>query len=185
MENIKIYPLTSWRWADFETLFESNGNCSNCWCTWWLLANKEFNTLGKDGRKETMRTVVHEGNEPGLIAYVDDLPAGWVALAPRESYIRLKTSRKLAAVDPLPVWVVSCFFIHRKYRRQQMMKDLIEAACQYARSKNAKWIEAFPIRLRGKTGSAELYTGVESVFIEQGFKVVIEREGRLIVRKML
>ncbi len=185
MDKLKIFPLTSWRWGDFESLFESNSNCSSCWCTWWLLANKEFNRLGKDGRKESMRTLVHSGFEPGILAYVDDIPAGWVALAPREAYIRLKTSRKLAAVDDLPVWVISCFFVHRKFRKMGLMQALIEAACQYARTKNAKWIEAFPIKVGEKIGNSEIYTGVESVFLNNGFKLLIEREGRSIVRKSL
>ena len=35
---------------------------------------------GKEGHKELMRTLVQSGVEPGLIAYADGVPAGWVAL---------------------------------------------------------------------------------------------------------
>jgi GNAT superfamily N-acetyltransferase len=31
-------------------------------------------------------------------------------------------------VDDLPVWSISCFFVHRDYRRQGVMTQLIAAA---------------------------------------------------------
>src|SRR5512140_430265 len=100
--------------------------------------NKEFNTSRKEGHKELMRTLVHSGVEPGIIAYADGIPAGWVALAPRENYKRLATSKHLGPVDDQAVWVVSCFYINRDYRRQGMMEKLITAAIDYAQKKGVK-----------------------------------------------
>ncbi len=179
----KIVPLSADRWNDFERLFGPNGSCGGCWCTWWLLTHKEFNQLGDAGRKETMRTIVQQGKEPGLLAYVDGVPAGWVALAPRTNYVRLNTSRKLAAVDDQPVWVISCFVVHRSYRKQGLTDKLISAACEYARQKGATLIEAFPIKAEPKSSPVSIFTGVESTFLRQGFKVAVEREGRSILRK--
>jgi len=129
-----------------------------------------------------MRDLVDEGVEPGLIAYADGVPAGWVALAPRERYKRLATSKQLGAVDDKPVWVIPCFFIHRDFRRQGMMTRLLTAAIAYARSKGVETLEAFPLDVEGKMSSIQMYTGKSSVFYELGFKEVVRRDYRPIVR---
>ena len=181
----EFHPLSPERWDDFELLFGPNGACSGCWCAWFLMTNKEFNQARKEGHKMAMRTLVQSGEEPGLIAYADGVPAGWVALAPRERYKRLATSKHLGAVDDQPVWVVSCFFIHRNYRRLGMMEKLLQAAIDYARTKKVKILEAFPLEVEGKINSTSLYTGKSSVFHKLGFEQVALRETRPILRKML
>lgn len=178
-------PLTPERWGDFELLFGPNGACWGCWCAWFLMTNKEFTAAGKEGHKAAMRTLVQSGMEPGLIAYADGVPAGWVALAPRESYKRLATSRNLGAVDDEPVWVVSCFFIHRNYRRLGMMEKLLAAAIDFSRSKQVKLLEAFPLDVEGKINSISLFTGKSSVFLKAGFEQVALRGTRPILRKKL
>src|SRR5512133_1188947 len=106
MPNTEILPLTPERWADFEALFNTNANCSGCWCMWWRVPNKEFNSLDKDGLKKAMRTIVHRGVEAGLLAYIDGTPAGWVTVAPRADFVRLSSSRMLAPVDEQSVWSI-------------------------------------------------------------------------------
>lgn len=181
----EFHPLTPERWDDFEFLFGPNGACYGCWCAWFLMTNKEFTAAGKEGHKAAMRTLVQSGVEPGLIAYADGVPAGWVALAPRENYKRLATSRHLRAVDDQPVWVVSCFFIHRNYRRLGLMEKLLSAAIDYARAKKVKILEGFPLEVEGKINSMSLFTGKSSVFYAAGFEQVALREHRPILRKRL
>jgi len=181
----EVFPLTPNRWQDFETLFGPNVGCAGCWCTWWLLTNKEFSSINGVERKETLRTLVQQGKEPGLLAYLNGIPAGWVAVAPRTDYLRLNNSKKFAEVDDQPVWLISCFFINRKYRKQGLMEKLTAAACEFARSKGVPLIEAFPKRAAAKASPLSIYTGVDSVFLRQGFVVVAEREDRPIMRKTL
>ena len=181
----EYHPLMPDRWADFEQLFGPNGACAGCWCAWFLMNNKEFNTSHKEGHKELMRTLVHSGVEPGIIAYADGIPAGWVALAPRENYKRLATSKHLGPVDDQSVWVISCFFIHREYRHQGLMEKLITAATEYAKEKSVKILEAFPIDAKEKISPLSLFTGKADVFYKLGFEQVALREYRPILRKTL
>lgn len=181
----EFHPLTPERWDDFELLFGPNGACWGCWCAWFLMTNKEFTQSRKEGHKEAMRTLVQSGVEPGLIAYADGVPAGWVALAPRDSYKRLAKSKHLGPVDDQPVWVVSCFFIHRNYRQLGLMEKLLQAAIDYARSKKVKILEAFPLNVEDKINSVSLFTGKSSVFQKLGFEQVALREYRPILRKTL
>jgi GNAT superfamily N-acetyltransferase len=147
--------------------------------------NKEFTTSHKEGHKELMRTLVQSGVEPGIIAYADGKPAGWVALAPRENYKRLSTSKLLSAVDEQPVWVISCFYIYRDYRHQGLMEKLLVAAEEYARGKGIKILEAFPIDVKQKISPISMYTGKSEAFYRQGYELVAQREWRPILRKFL
>lgn len=182
VEKWEYYPLTPERWGDFETLFGPNGAYAGCWCAWFLMTHREYNEAGKEGHRELMRTLVHSDIEPGLIAYADGVPAGWIALAPRERYKRLATSKQLGAVDDKPVWVIPCFFIHRDYRRQGLMEKLLNAAVEYARNRGVQTLEAFPLDVEGKMSSTQMFTGKSSVFYKLGFKEVARRNSRSILR---
>ena len=182
VENWEFQPLTPEHWTDFETLFGPNGACAGCWCAWFLMTNREFKESKKEGHKQLLRDLVEGGVEPGIIAYADGVPAGWVALAPRERYKRLATSDHLGPVDDQPVWVMPCFFIHRDYRRQGLMGKLLSAAIAYARSKGVKTLEAFPLDVEEKINSMSLFSGKSAVFYESGFKEVARRDYRPILR---
>lgn len=182
VEEWEYFPLTPQRWVDFETLFGPNGACAGCWCAWFLMTHREYNEAGKEGHKDLMRTLVHSGIEPGIIAYADGVPAGWIAFAPRERYKRLATSKQLGAVDDKPVWVIPCFFVHRDYRRHGLMEKLLNAAVEYARSRGVQTLEAFPLDVEGKMSSIQMFTGKSSVFYKLGFKDVARREKRPILR---
>lgn len=185
VEKWEFHPLTPERWQDFEQVFGPNGACAGCWCAWFLMTNKEFKESGKEGHKTLLRTIVQSGVEPGIIAYADGIPAGWVAMAPRERYKRLATSKLLGAVDEQPVWVISCFYIYRDYRHQGLMEKLISTAEDFARKKGAKILEAFPIDVKEKMSPISIYTGIVDVFYRRGFERVAQREWRPILRKTL
>jgi len=185
VEKWEYHALTPDRWDDFEQLFGPNGACAGCWCAWFLMNNKEFTTARKEGHKELMRTLVQSGVEPGIIAYADGKPAGWVALAPRENYKRLATSKLLGAVDDQPVWVISCFYIYRDYRHQGLMEKLITAAVEYAKGRGVKILEAFPVDAKEKISYLSLFTGKADVFYRLGFEQAALRESRPILRKYL
>ncbi len=186
IKEIKILPLTPERWVDLETLFGPSGACMGCWCMWWRVRNKEFNLLGREGLKNGLRTLVHQGVEAGLIAYVDGIPAGWVTIAPRAEYVRLETSRLLAPVDDQPVWSMPCFFVHKSYRGKGLMRVLIQGAVDYARTHGAKIIEVYPFESQGQTSTMNIYTGVVSAFRDLGFVEVERRKSnRPIMRKDL
>jgi GNAT superfamily N-acetyltransferase len=172
---ITYFPLTPERWADFERLFGPNGACGGCWCTWWRLSQAEFTKKTWDEKKNAFRTIVQSGKEPGILAYVDGLPVGWAALAPRNEYPRLDRSRVLARVDDQPVWSISCFFIDKHYRRLGLTRGLITAAVEYARAHGAAIVEAYPIEPNESSDSGSLFRGVAATFVEAGFVEVARR----------
>lgn len=181
---IRLEAATPDRWKDVERLAGERGFTSGCWCMWWRVTSQEFSERHGDGLREDLKTLVAQGDEPGLVAYSGDVPIGWVALAPRDAYPRLNRSPKLKPVDDQPVWSISCFYIDRHYRRQGVAGKLLQAAVDYARAHGAQAVEAYPIDTSTRTSraGAELYTGTLPMFEQAGFREVARRGGRPIVR---
>lgn len=113
------------------------------------------------------------GPPPGLLAYVQGQPVGWVALAPRTAYTRLVASRTLVGPDARPVWSITCLFVARTHRRLGLSVALIEAAAAYARACGAARIEAYPVDAgQGRLPDAFAYTGLRTAYVRAGFSEV-------------
>ncbi len=188
MNNLEFQPLTPERWEDFERLFGPRGACAGCWCMYWKLPRKEFNAGQGEGNRLAQKAILASGRTPGLLAYVDDIPAGWCALEPRENYPGLARSRILALVDETPVWSVTCFFVDRRYRRQGLTVALLRAVVDYVKEQGGKVVEGYPVEPRPgqKTSPVFIYTGMASAFRQAGFVEVARRsETRPIMRYYL
>jgi GNAT superfamily N-acetyltransferase len=183
---LEVHPVTPDRWDDLVALAGERGFSSGCWCMWWRVTSKEFEERHGAGLRQDLQDLVAAGPEPGVLAYVDGEPAGWVAVAPREEYPRLDRSPKLRRVDDQPVWSITCFTIGRRQRRQGVAAALLDAAVDFARQRGAEVVEAYPIDTAGeKRSSADLYTGTLAMFERAGFEEVARRSGRPIVRRAL
>lgn len=142
---------------------------------WWRLTRAEWNRgKGEDNRK-TFRKLVRTGTETGVLAYADGEPVGWCAIAPREQYPRLSSSRILKLVNDQPVWSVTCFFIARGFRHQGLSTKLLKAAVDFARARGAKIVEGYPHETKKTTADVFVYTGLVSAFRQAGFKQVARR----------
>jgi GNAT superfamily N-acetyltransferase len=178
-------PLTPDRWKDLNHLFGERGAYSGCWCMFWRTSRAAFARQGNRGNRAAFKRIVEAGTPTGVIAYVDDVPAGWVSIAPRETYASLERSPKLRRVDDQPVWSIVCFFVERSFRDQGLMPALIEAAVAYAADQGAQLVEAYPTDPElDRRSPAEAYMGVLPSFIKAGFKEVARPSpGRVIVRR--
>ena len=173
--NLMIRPLTPSRWRDFERLFGKNGACAGCWCMWWRLATVKWRAQKGKGNRKAMRSLISDGQTPGLLAYADGQPVGWCAVAPRASYVRLASSRVLKPVDDQPVWSVSCFFVARGYRRRGVTAQLLEAAAEFAQRHGACLLEGYPVEPKREQPDVFVFTGLASTFRKTGFKEVARR----------
>lgn len=150
---------------------------------YWRAPNQAaYNHQSGAERRQAMQTLIEAGTIPGLLAYADDLPAGWVSMGPRPDFRRLYrsvTSRPLEdepADDPT-IWAVVCFFIGRKFRRQGLSLPLLQAAVEYARQHGARLIEGYPIVPASEEASSpELYHGLPGLFEQAGFQFVNARK---------
>lgn len=173
-ESITFKPLTPEYWDDFEKLFGKNGADGGCWCMYFRVKSKEFEKKRGNGNKNDMKVLVEKNSKPGILAYVDDIPAGWISLAPRDEFTRINRSPILKKIDDKPVWSIVCFFIDQNYRKQGLSEKLLEYAIQYAKKRGAAIIEAYPRDETTKPDSY-MYVGVFSTFKKFGFEEVIRR----------
>lgn len=176
VDQLEIHPLAPERWDDLADLFGKSGADGGCWCMWWRIPGKDWSESAKDEHREALRGLVCSGTAHGLLAYHEGKAVGWCSLGPRSDFARLDTSRYWQAVDDAEVWSVVCFFIRRKYRRQQVATRLLGEAIGYARQKGAKILEAYA----RDTGDQEvndtfLYTGKYDTYIRAGFVEVARR----------
>jgi GNAT superfamily N-acetyltransferase len=181
-----FHPLTLERWKDFEKLFGTNGACAGCWCMYWFMNKKEYDEKRKNGKtKKEMKKMVKEETVPGIIAYENENPVGWIAIQPREKYTKLANSKILAPVDDKSVWSIVCFFVHKNFRKMGVSTELIKNAYNFASSKGGTIVEAYPTETKtNNSAPVFIYTGTASAFKKAGFKEVARRsETRPIMRK--
>jgi len=174
--NITYKELALDTWLDFVTLFGEKGACGGCWCMYWRLRNKDFENRKGAGNKRAMKKLAKNGRQIGLIMYVDNVPAGWCSVAPREDFIRMETSRILKPVDDKPVWSIVCFFIHKDYRKQGFSVDLLKEVTGYCKKRGAEIVEGYPVEPKqGDMPPAFAWTGIAAAFRKAGFREVARR----------
>lgn len=185
MDTIEILPLIKERWGDFELLFGPRGACAGCWCVYWKLSRREFTAGQGERNRNAQKEIVYKGIVPGLLAYVDGIPVGWIAVEPRGNYPTLENSGILKSPDEIPVWSVTCFFVDKKFRNLGLTIELLNAAISHVRKNGGKVVEGYPIDPKeGKRPSPLfVYTGLVSAFRKSGFIEVCRRsETRPIMR---
>jgi GNAT superfamily N-acetyltransferase len=191
---LEIHPVTADRWEELAAFFGPSGAFAHCWCTWWRQTAAEFSHgVERKGapNRALMHSLVEAGSEPGLLAYRDGQPVGWVSVAPRPQYGRIIRSRR---IGPAPeeaaderIWSVVCFWIPRQERGKGVANELLKAAVDHARARGAAALEAYPVDTAGgRHPSANLFTGTLTMFRRAGFEEVDRPRGaQLAVRRTL
>jgi GNAT superfamily N-acetyltransferase len=180
MSQLEILPLTPARLPDLAMLFRQGGDPKWCWCASFRMRSAEFRKsspeLNRRVLEEAVTKTAEEGRAPGLIAYRESDPIGWVSLGPREDFERLRHSRLLASVDDEQVWSIVCFVVSRRARGAGVTTALLDAAVEYARSHGAARLEGYPVETEGnRIPSANVYMGTSTMFERAGFEVVERR----------
>ena len=174
---VTVVPATPDRWDDMVTLFEGPGDPGRCWCQWFF-RGASADRVDAEPNRAALRAQVDAG-PPGVVGYVDGVPAGWCAVAPRPGYTRLTRSPLLRDLpgppaDDAAVWAVTCFVVRRPFRRVGLSSALLAGAVDLSREGGAAVVEGYPVdpAVRRPAGAAELYHGVLSAFERAGFTEV-------------
>jgi GNAT superfamily N-acetyltransferase len=181
----EIHPVTPERWRDMVDLFERRGPrgghrntpAYGCWCMWWRDRSLGHGTP----KKRAMSALVRAGREPGLLAYDDGEPVGWISVAPREEFeVLLRSPQYRPRDDDEDVWAIVCITVDRPVQRQGVAADLVEAACAHAFRRGASSVEAYPHVSNGSDymGSVPLYERAGFVRVRDANKRAIYRRFR-------
>jgi len=187
INKVKLQPLTEDNWNLFEELMGEKGGCGGCWCMLFRLSSKEFVTNKYEGHKNLMHKIVIGGRPTGMLAIYQKKAVGWMALAPREDYIKIEKSRTLKRIDDKPVWSITCFFVKKEFSKMGLSQKMIQAVIEYAAKNNIKMLEAYPvIPYAEKIPPPFLWVGVLSAFTSNGFTIVQQNgKSKTIVRRLI
>jgi GNAT superfamily N-acetyltransferase len=185
---LEVLPLTPDTWPDLEAVFGGRG-CAvarQCWCMAYRRTGAFQPPAGmkrSDANRAELRSLVDGGRTPGLIAYREGLPVGWISLAPREEFARLEKSPVMRPVDDQPVWSIVCFVVPGEHRGQGVAHALLQGAIAYARASGATLLEAYPVDREGRASDDAMWFGPMSLYERAGFQEVARRKpGRPVVR---
>jgi ribosomal protein S18 acetylase RimI-like enzyme len=179
----EIHPVTPDRWPDMVELFERRGPrgghrnapAYGCWCMYWRDRSLEHGTP----KKRAMGALVRRGREPGLLAYDDGFPVGWISIAPREDYAAiLQSPQYRPQVDEDGVWSIVCITIDKEARQRGVAGELVDAAVEHAFSRGAGAVEAYPHVSDGRD-----YMGSVPLYERAGFARVRGANKRAIYRR--
>jgi len=185
---LTIRPLTPARWRDLEAVFGARG-CSvarSCWCMAYRRTGSWSPPAGVRrgaANRAELKALVDAGRPPGLIGYRGRIPIGWVSLAPREEFLKLRRSPVMKPVDDKPVWSIICFVVPSEHRGRGVARALLRGAIAYARSHGATLVEAYPVDKPGRSSDVAVWVGAKSMYDRAGFKEVARRKpARPVVR---
>jgi GNAT superfamily N-acetyltransferase len=172
---LTVRSLTPDLWPALEDLFGRSGACNGCWCMYWRLG-PAYHKRPRQLNRSDFHALVKRGPPPGLLAFDSEQAVGWCQLTPRSVLPYLERAHLTQAVDDTPVWAISCFFVHRGYRKQGVSEALIAAAVRAAKRAKAPALEAYPIDTQQPGATLNVYTGIASAFARAGFKTILRRK---------
>jgi GNAT superfamily N-acetyltransferase len=171
---IRTTPATPERWDDVVDAFGRRGDDPGwCWCQRFL--ERADSSAEVDNRAALHREITTSPVAPGIVAYVDGIPAGWTRVMPRHDIPGIARNRALQRIlDDVPtVWWITCFAVNPKHRSIGVATELLRAAVEYAKDHGATAVEGHPVdtealRAQRVSGSA-LFTGTMRTFTAAGF----------------
>ena len=195
VKDVRIVPANTVSWEDLQEVFGAN-DAGACQCQrfkvvgWiWRDSTQDERTAGL--RAQTACDNPGAADTSGLVAYVEDEPAGWVAVEPRTAYPKLRTSRipwtgRAEDKNDDGVWAVTCFVVRKGFRGRGLTYHLAAATVPFARDRGARALEAYPmITQPGKEITwGELHVGARQVFEEAGFRQINHPTPRRVVMRV-
>jgi GNAT superfamily N-acetyltransferase len=166
---LDIHPVTPERWSDLVEFFTRSGPrgghrnspASGCWCMYWRQRSNGNMALNR----RRMNAIVRAGREPGMLAYDDGVPIGWISIAPREEFPVLLRSPQYRPRDTDEgVWSIVCFTIDRYARRRGVAVALFDRAVEHAFAPAATAVEAYP-----HVANDDDYMGCVPLYEQAGF----------------
>lgn len=160
------------RWDGFyEVVGVKKPGGRGCWCM-----SYRDSRVPAEAREAYMRGECESEPGPGVLAYVDGVPAGWCSVAPKSSYRRLLNSRTIPVIDDRDPWVAVCFVVRPPFRRQGLMHRLLEGAVAHASAHGAEVVEGYPVEsdTPGRVDVISGYVGTTSQFERAGFTRIVE-----------
>jgi GNAT superfamily N-acetyltransferase len=194
-ESLSIVAANEASWDDLAAIFGTT-DAGYCQCqrfkvVGWIWRDSTLEERTSMLRAQTSCGVPSAATTSGLVAYVEEVPAGWVAVEPRTAYPKLRTSRvpwsgRQEDKGDDGVWAVTCFVVAKAYRGRGLTYPLAEATIDFARTRGARALEAYPMLTQpGKQITwGETHVGTRQAFSDAGFRQVTHPTPRRVVMRI-
>lgn len=175
MRDIQTEAATAERWPDVVRVFGRRGDDPGwCWCRRFL--DPPPDATDPADNRDALRREIHTAEvPPGLIAYVDGVPAGWTRVMPRSNLPAVLSNRALRRIltDEPGAWWVTCFAVDRHHRATGVATALLGAAVAHARAHGATSVEGHPVDTDAlnapRVSGSALFTGTMRTFVANDF----------------
>jgi GNAT superfamily N-acetyltransferase len=194
--SITIVPANEASWEDLQAIFGTRGYAAYCQCQRFKVGQVPWSGVPLPERMERLRAQTQCGypgaaTTSGLVAYLNGEPVGWCAVEPRTAYPRLPPARVAFKArgedkDDDGVWAVTCFATRAGFRRQGITRALARATVDFARTRGARALEAYPmITQPGQEITwGETHVGTRSIFADAGLQEVSHPTPRRVVMRI-
>lgn len=191
-DSIRIIPANEASWDDLQAIL--TGTAGRCQCQRQRLGDHDWFRIPASERAAILREETH-CDDPratetiGIVAYVDDEPAGWCAVDVRSVYGRVRGSPvpwkgRDEDKDDESVWAIACLVVRKGFRQQGLTYPLVAAAVEHARARGASAIEGYPLLTEGKQVIwDEMSVGALGPFVAAGFEEVSHPTKRRVVMR--
>ena len=195
--NIDIKKLSPELIDDFMKAFDNPAFFTNpdfsfgCYCTWYNWTDElesERNKCDTESYKYFKRNLaarlIKNGKLNGFLAYSNSLVVGWCNAGLKQNYERLcrEIVWQTESKDNEKILSIVCYVVQPNMQRKGIATSLLKAVCEEANKEGYDCIEAYPGINEDGTPS---YHGNLSMYIKEGFEIVKNYSGNMIVRKKL
>ena len=165
-----IRPLDASTWAAFAELVErNNGIFGGCWCMGYhpevSRTDAGQNRAGKERR-------VQEGRaHASLVIDEDGYAQGWCQYGSSKELPGIKHKREYdKAAPPPPDWRITCFFVDKKHRGQDIARAALEGALDQIAHLGGGSVEAISEVTAGREAQGRfLFSATVELFEQNGF----------------
>jgi len=171
MADYEVKALTPDTWDAFAALAEKhNGVWGGCWCIWFHPECAEKGAT-PDWPRRYKERLVREGGAHAALVFSGDDAVGWCEYGTPEELPAIYHRKEYeAALQSLPDYRITCFFIDRDHRRRGVSATALRGALDLIAAAGGGVVEGYPQDTQGKKISASfLYNGTRTLFEDAGF----------------
>ena len=197
--NIDIKKLTPELAEEYACFFDTTTHWGSadtkCYCITWcnddiyLNGGSHWFSSPEERRRNAIQRV-RDGNIQGYLAYYDDKIVGWCNANTKADCKECVNYLRTDGGVPLEecrtgekVKFIFCFAIAPAVQRMGVATKLLDYICRDAAADGYDYIEAYPNKII--TEASRDYKGPLAMYEKCGFTVHAEKEGNVVVRKVL